>query len=98
MKDAEFTIEDLASRRYTEIGRLTDDVATGPILEIKFQDVWVVTDPDIWRSWTGFRRLNGEDFHGKVHPMAHPDKIWTGPRVCPCRVCQDNSESKYRPN
>lgn len=98
MKEAELTIEDLASHRYATPSHLTDDVATGPILEIKFQDAWVVTDPDIWGSWTGFRRINGEEHHGSVRPLAHPDKVWTGPRVCPCRVCQENTEVKYRPN
>lgn len=76
----------------------TDDIIIDPILEIRFGEAWVPADKDIWEAWTGLRRINGEDYHGPVHPVTHPDRIWTGSRVCPCKTCQAHTEPKLRPN
>lgn len=76
----------------------TDDILTTPILEVLINESWVATDEDIWKAWTGLRKINGEDYHGDVHPLAAPEQIWTGPRVCGCRKCQVNVEAKHRPN
>jgi hypothetical protein len=76
----------------------TDDIIQEPILEIQVSGRWLVTDHDIWDAWTGLRRRNGEEFHGDVHLLSHPEETWTGSRVCSCRTCQVHVEAKYRPN
>ena len=76
----------------------TDDVAANPILEVKVAENWVPADKDIWDAWTGLRRINGEDHHGPVHPISHPDRVWTGSRVCGCKTCQVNVAPAHRPN
>jgi hypothetical protein len=76
----------------------TDDIITTPILEVLVKDSWVVTDEDIWKAWTGLRRINGEEYHGDVNPIAAPTQTWTGPRVCGCKACQVHVEAKHRPN
>lgn len=76
----------------------TDDIASGPILEIEAAGIWIPTDQGIWESWTGLRKINGEDHHGPVVPVLHPDRIYTGHRVCPCRTCQAHVEPRFKPN
>ncbi len=76
----------------------TDDIITTPILEVLVKDSWVATDEDIWKAWTGLRRVNGEEYHGDVNPISTPEKIWTGSRVCSCKTCQVHVEAKHRPN
>jgi len=76
----------------------TDDIITAPILEILIKDSWVMTDEDIWKAWTGLRRVNGEEYHGDVNPISTPEQIWTGSRVCSCKTCQVHVEAKHRPN
>jgi hypothetical protein len=76
----------------------TDDIASEPILEIEAAGLWIATDRDIWESWTGLRKVNGEDHHGDVTPVLHPDRIYTGHRVCPCRTCQAHVEPRFKPN
>lgn len=75
----------------------TDDVAAGPIMEVKVNKTWMSTSEDIFRSWTGPRRINGEEHHGEVFPLGS-DKVYTGARVCPCRVCQASVEPKFKKN
>lgn len=81
----------------TMVSPLTD-VVSGPVLEIELNGFWLVAEQDVWDAWTGLRKRNGEDFHGDVHPITAPTQVWTGSRVCPCRVCQAHVEAKYRPN
>ncbi len=76
----------------------TDDIVNEPILEIQVEGLWVMTDKDIWGAWTGMRRRNGVDFHGDVHLLSNPDKVWTGSRCCFCKTCQAHVEAKHRPN
>ena len=75
----------------------TDDVAAGPLLEVKVNKSWVETTEDVFRSWTGLRRVNGEEHHGDVFPLGS-DKLYTGARVCPCRTCQGSVEPKFKKN
>jgi len=77
--------------------RSTDDVAAEPILEILYGESWIMTTQDIWDSWTGLRRLNGQDHHGSVSYLGSGG-TYTGRRTCPCTVCQSHTEAKYRPN
>jgi len=75
----------------------TDDVIETPILEVLYEGMWVVTDPDIFRSWTGLRRRNGEKYHGEVYNMG-TDILYEGARVCPCSVCQGHVKPTLRYN
>ena len=77
--------------------RSTDDVAAEPILEVLYDGTWVLTTSDIWESWTGLRRRNGQDHHGSVRYM-DGGGTYTGRRICPCGTCQAHTEAKYRPN
>lgn len=76
----------------------TDDISSEPILEIQHGESWMVVARDIFESWTGLRRQNGAEFHGDVHPLHMPDRIWTGSRTCNCRTCQAHVEARHRPN
>lgn len=75
----------------------TDDVADGPILEVELLDRWFLVDENTWRSWTGRRRKDGEDFHGKVFYLdsTHP---YAGRRSCPCSTCQSTVDPHHRCN
>lgn len=35
-------------------------------LEIKYK-VWLKTEPDVFRSWPGERRLNGKTYNGPIY-------------------------------
>ena len=74
----------------------TDDVATDDVREIDFHGKWILAEEDIFRSWTGLRRINGSDHHGPVQYME--GGLYTGSRVCGCRTCQEHVEPKFRKN
>ena len=75
----------------------TDDVSAEPLYEVMYVDSWVVTDPDIWRSWTGERMINGEVYHGPVYNLGS-DTLYTGARVCSCRACEQQVEHALKKN
>ena len=75
----------------------TDDIEVGPILEIMQATEWVVVEPGVWRSWTGLRRRNGEEYHGRVVYL-DTQQVYRGRRICLCSVCQSDSEPQHRPN
>ena len=78
-------------------GSLTDDIAEEDLHEVMYGGSWVVTDPDIWRSWTGERMLNGELYHGPVYNLG-TESLYTGVRSCGCRVCEQHMESTLKMN
>jgi hypothetical protein len=75
----------------------TDDIATGPILEVQANANWVETSEDVFRAWTGGRRINGEEHHGPVYAFG-TDTVYTGGRVCGCRTCQATVAPQHRKN
>ena len=75
----------------------TDDIASGPLLEILFEGVWILSEEDIFGCWTGLRRKNGEEIHGPIYPLGGKT-FYTGARVCGCRSCQEHVEPKFRKN
>lgn len=77
--------------------RWTDDVASGPLLELESSGTTLLVEADVWRSWTGRRFMNGEEYHGPVYLLGS-DSRWTGHRVCGCPECQVGVEAQYRPN
>lgn len=75
----------------------TDDIASGPILEVQLLDRWFLVDLDTFRSWTGLRRLNGDDFHGDIFYL-ESSSPYTGARACPCSTCQSSVNPRHRKN
>lgn len=47
------------------------------ILEIKVNSGWIEVDEWIFRSWTGERRKNNEEYNGPVY-MLGSDEIFKG--------------------
>ena len=75
----------------------TDDIATEPITEVKVGPSWIEVTDDIFRSWTGERRINGDEHHGPVYALGS-DVPYTGSRVCGCSECQSHVEPRFRKN
>jgi hypothetical protein len=82
-------------------GPLTDDIASGPILEVDAAGVWIEVESNVFDAWTGYRRKNGEEYHGRVIPLDSPQDgsvTYTGSRACGCKTCQASVEPKFRTN
>ena len=82
-------------------GPPTDDVAAGPILVVEVADVWIEVEPVVFEAWTGYRRKNGEEYHGSIVPLNGPQDgsiKYTGARACGCKTCQASVEPKFRVN
>lgn len=80
--------------------RIFDDSVGDRILQVKIDDDWVEVKEEVFRSWTGHRRINGEDFHGPVYTFGSTiDSIpFTGRRECGCSACQQNVEPIFKVN
>lgn len=79
--------------------RTFDDSPGEKVLQVKLSDSWVEVTDSIFRSWTGDRRINGEDFHGPVYNFKdESNKVYTGFRSCGCKVCQENVEPVFKMN
>lgn len=77
----------------------TDDMS-GPVHQIKVGTTWHVVDGATWRSWTGERRINGDDVHAPVYTYLAPEGTppYAGKRECSCKVCQATVAPAFRPN
>lgn len=75
----------------------TDDVSPGPILEVELLDRWFLVDDTAWRSWTGRRRRDGDDYHGQIFYM-DSGLPYTGARACSCSTCQSSVDPRQRKN
>ena len=75
----------------------TDDVAGEPLMEVQVNAAWVVTDEEIFKSWTGPRRINGDEYHGPVYALG-TSTVYTGARVCACSTCQSSVAARDRKN
>ena len=69
----------------------------GPV-EIKVKSNWVPTTSEIFRSWTGHRRIWGMEYHGPVYVLGKDEKTYSGARLCPCAVCQESVSPEFRMN
>lgn len=70
---------------------LTDTANTEPLLETMMPDgEFFVAPPEVWDSWTGLRRRNGEDYHGPVY-FAGTRTTYTGHRMCSCPTCSETT-------
>lgn len=75
----------------------TDDIAGEPLLEVKVGSSWVETPDDVFRAWTGERRINGDEYHGPVFAFG-TEVPYGGSRVCACRECEASVEPRNRKN
>jgi hypothetical protein len=57
-------------------------------------DHWVRVEETIFRSWTGPRRLNGEDYTGPVYVLGTDTKVTDWPPNWPAP--EDADEAKER--
>lgn len=78
--------------------RFFDDSIGNRILQVYAESSWVETTEDIFRSWTGLRRINGEDYHGPIYGFGSIDDsvTYAGHRTCACKVCQQYVEPKFK--
>lgn len=76
-----------------------DDVASRiSLLEIEFNGTWIDASPDVFESWTGRRKINGVEHHGKVTYLDRPGEIYKGRRTCACKHCQSDVLPEHKPN
>jgi len=73
-----------------------DTVLDEPVLEIDVDGSWVLAQRELFSSWTGLRRINGEDHHGPVVYLGGGD--YRGRRVCQCSTCQSTVDPVHRHN
>lgn len=80
--------------------RKFDDSIGDVVYQVKYGEDWIETTETIFRSWTGLRRINGDDHHGPVYNFGTDESIapYTGIRTCGCLVCQTHVEAKYKKN
>lgn len=80
--------------------RKFDDSIGTIIYQVKYGEDWIETPETIFRSWTGLRRINGDDYHGPVYNF-NADETgmpYTGNRTCGCMICQVDVEAKFKKN
>ncbi len=58
--------------------------------EIEVGDTWIPVTSEVWRSWTGRRKVWGMEHHGPIFYFDKPgrDKPYEGKRICNCDKCQ----------
>lgn len=70
----------------------------GPV-EIKVNSSWVPTTSEIFRSWTGQRRIWGVEYHGPVYVLGKKEETkYVGSRTCPCAKCQESVDPAFKMN
>ena len=69
--------------------RIFDDSIGETVHEVCITESWIEVKESVWKSWTGHRRLNGEDYHGPVYNL-DTDVVYNGARACGCSTCQSN--------
>jgi|DEB19_MinimDraft_3_1074340.scaffolds.fasta_scaffold16538_2 hypothetical protein len=79
--------------------RVFDDSIGTKVLQVELSGAWVEVDEDIFISWTGLRRINGEDYHGPVYNFnSGSETPYAGSRTCKCGVCQEHVEPSLKAN
>lgn len=65
--------------------RLTYTFDTSALLEIEIRnDQWSKVDCNVFRSWTGQRRLNGEQYVGPRYNFLTNEELTSDDSVVPC--------------
>jgi hypothetical protein len=98
-------IESLKNSLADQVGfisphRIFDDSIGSIVYQVRCEDEWIEATHSIFRSWTGFRRINGEEYHGPVYEVGsrESDEPYTGYRACGCSVCQAHVVAKFKKN
>lgn len=77
---------------------LTDDIDLTALYEVKLDNKQLVrTQSDIFSAWTGFRFINGTEYHGPIYNIG-TNVYYTGPRYCHCQICQMHTLHIHRKN
>lgn len=83
------------------IGMLPDDYLVdammpgGHVYEVAAGDEWYVVHKDVFGSWVGPRRIDGEYYHGPIHNFG-TTVLYTGARSCACTSCQSTVAPNLR--
>lgn len=91
LKDIEDIVSGLTDSTHEE------PLTTGPV-EVFVGGNWMPTTLEDWSAWTGLRRVWGIEYHGPVSYKDKKDKLYTGPRGCPCETCQETVEPRFKMN
>lgn len=77
-----------------------DDSVGDRILQVKHESSWIEVTEEVFRSWTGLRRINGDDHHGPIYGFGTLDDSipYTGSRACGCNRCQHHVEPRFKMN
>lgn len=80
--------------------RVFDDSIGQKILQVSLgeNETWIEVTEDMFRSWTGLRRINGEDHHGPVYNFGSDGVVYSGSRTCGCNVCQSTVTAVLKVN
>lgn len=79
--------------------RVFDDSIGTKVFQVELSDAWVEVDESIFASWTGMRRINGEDYHGPIYNFNSGSEVpYTGVRTCKCKICQEHVEPSLKAN
>lgn len=78
--------------------RPTDEIRSGPVLQIDVKGAWTEVTRDVWNAWTGRRMLDGEEFHGPVFGFGTTQVARDVHRMCACKTCQDSINPVKRYN
>lgn len=101
LDDYAFDEPQISKIKFNSATRKFDDSIGDRVLQVSATnpEKWVEVSETIFRSWTGFRRINGEDYHGPVYVFRQSDEtIYQGARSCGCNVCQENVSAALKVN
>jgi hypothetical protein len=77
-----------------------DDSIGEKVLQVMHGEEWIEVTEMVFRSWTGHRRINGEDHHGPVYNFGKVENLkpYSGSRSCGCSVCQAHVQPRLKKN
>lgn len=79
---------------------LADEIIphNGLTVEIAADD-WVPCTQELWRAWTGRRKIWSLEYHGPLFNIASDDFVpFIGKRICACAICQEHVAYTLKPN
>lgn len=80
--------------------RIFDDSIGEKIYQIVYGQELIEVTEATFRSWTGFRMINGEDYHNAVYVLGVVGEAapYAGPRACGCSICQIHVQPHLKKN
>jgi fibrillarin-like rRNA methylase len=80
--------------------RIFDDSIGEKIYQVAYGEELVEVTETTFRSWTGFRMINGEDYHGVVYTLGATGESapYVGSRSCGCSTCQIHVQHHLKKN